>query len=82
MEAYYKISGQRLTAIANAIRSKTGDEATLTPAQMPLAIETIEAGGVVSQFGRSVIAELPEIALANCVNTLVFSLESTCVLNS
>ena len=44
-EVYYKISGERLTAIANAIRGKTGKEDSLTLEQMVTEIEGIEAGG-------------------------------------
>ncbi len=38
------ITDALLTAIADAIRDKTGDEGTLTPAQMAQAIEDIPAG--------------------------------------
>ena len=41
----YKISGERLTSIANAIRGKTGKEDSLTLEQMVTEIEGIEAGG-------------------------------------
>ena len=43
--ADYKISGERLTSIANAIRGKTGKEDSLTLEQMVTEIEGIEAGG-------------------------------------
>ena len=42
----YKISGERLTSIANAIRGKTGKEDSLTLEQMVTEIEGIEAGGI------------------------------------
>ena len=45
-EVYYKISGARLTSIANAIRGKTGKEDSLTLEQMVTEIEGIEAGGI------------------------------------
>lgn len=41
--ADYKISGERLTSIANAIRGKTGKEDSLTLEQMVTEIEGIEA---------------------------------------
>ena len=44
--ADYKISGERLTSIANAIRGKTGKEDSLTLEQMVTEIEGIEAGGI------------------------------------
>lgn len=43
--AKYFIQEETLTAIGNAIRSKTGGTETLTPAEMVTAIESIETGG-------------------------------------
>ena len=43
--AKYSIEDTTLTNIADAIRSKTGDDATLKPGDMPTAIEGIETGG-------------------------------------
>ena len=43
--AAYKISSDTLTAIADAIRSKTGKTAALTLDQMPTEIDGIETGG-------------------------------------
>ena len=40
----YMIQGDTLTAIGDAIRAKTGDTATMTPAQMATAIEGISTG--------------------------------------
>ena len=45
-EVYYKVNGVRLTAIANAIRGKTGKADPLTLEQMVTEIEGIEAGGI------------------------------------
>lgn len=42
--AKYIVEDTRLTAIANAIRAKTGKSASLTLAQMPTEIESIEGG--------------------------------------
>ncbi|MBE6152703.1 MAG: BspA family leucine-rich repeat surface protein [Firmicutes bacterium] len=42
--AKYSIEDTTLTNIANAIRNKTGDSATLKPSEMPTAIEGIETG--------------------------------------
>lgn len=42
--AEYKIQGETLTAIADALRSKTGATAKLTPAQMAVEIEEIVTG--------------------------------------
>lgn len=41
----YKVKGSSLTAIADAIRSKTGGADSLTLAQMPTEIEGIKSGG-------------------------------------
>ena len=49
--ADYKISGERLTSIANAIRGKTGKEDSLTLEQMVTEIEGIEAGGIPENVG-------------------------------
>lgn len=49
--ADYKISGERLTSIANAIRGKTGKEDSLTLEQMVTEIEGIEAGGIPENAG-------------------------------
>ena len=50
----YKISGERLTSIANAIRGKTGKEDSLTLEQMVTEIEGIEAGGGAAPDGMEV----------------------------
>lgn len=42
--AEYKIQGETLTAIADAIRAKTGKGSTLTPAQMAEEVNGIQAG--------------------------------------
>lgn len=47
----YKISGERLTDIANAIRGKTGKADPLTLEQMATEIEGIEAGGIPEGVG-------------------------------
>ena len=52
--ADYKISGERLTSIANAIRGKTGKEDSLTLEQMVTEIEGIEAGGGSAPDGTNV----------------------------
>lgn len=44
MSAYYKISGERLTGIADAIRAKKGTTAVFTPEQMAAEIESIAVG--------------------------------------
>ena len=44
MDIYYKISGERLIEIANAIREKTGDTAKLTLDEMIEAIRGISGG--------------------------------------
>lgn len=43
--AMYKIQGQTLTEIADAIRSKTGRADAITPEQMAQIIESAELGG-------------------------------------
>ena len=45
----YIVSGNTLSAIADAIRAKTGQSAPLTPAQMPDAIGSISGGSVVTE---------------------------------
>lgn len=41
----YSIQGTTLTDIADAIRSKTGKTASMTPIEMPDEIESISGGG-------------------------------------
>lgn len=43
----YAVPGETMTAIANAIRSKTGSDDFMTAASMASAIEGISGGGVV-----------------------------------
>ena len=45
MDTYYKINGERLTEIADAIREKTGGTELLTLDQMVDAINGIQTGG-------------------------------------
>lgn len=45
---FYKIEDTALTAIGNAIRSKTGGEDLLTPAEMVTAIEGIHLPSVMT----------------------------------
>lgn len=45
MGTTYKIQDTTLTAIANAIRTKTGGSAGITPEDMPAAIDNISGGG-------------------------------------
>ena len=45
MSTTYKIQDTTLTAIANAIRTKTGGSAGITPEDMPNAIDNISSGG-------------------------------------
>lgn len=48
--AEYLIQGDTLTAIANAIRGKTGDTATMTASDMAGLIEGLEIGGGVGEI--------------------------------
>lgn len=64
--AKYLIDGQTLTDIADAIREKTGETGTLTPAGMPDAIGDIQAGG-----GATV--EEKEVNLYDFDGTLLYS---------
>lgn len=43
--ALFKIDGQKLTAIADAIRAYTGSEATMTPDEMAVRVESVHAAG-------------------------------------
>lgn len=71
--ADYKISGERLTSIANAIRGKTGKEDSLTLEQMVTEIEGIEAGG-----GKPVFESILTDKIANhIVSVIEFELDST-----
>lgn len=45
MDTYYKISGERLTEIADAIREKTGGTAKMTLDEMSEEIKGIQTGG-------------------------------------
>ena len=56
--ADYKISGERLTSIANAIRGKTGKEDSLTLEQMVTEIEGIEAGDS-APMAQVMITDIP-----------------------
>ena len=67
----YKISGERLTSIANAIRGKTGKEDSLTLEQMVTEIEGIEAGGIPEN------ARLYYVGFANSEFTLNFTSTAT-----
>ena len=53
--AYRKIEDGKLTAIANAIRSKLASTAAMTPDQMPEMIENIGIG-VVPDYWKSYLA--------------------------
>ena len=48
---------QNYQAIANAIRSKKGTEATYTPAEMAAAIEEIETGVALAPLDNPATAE-------------------------
>lgn len=56
--AKYFIQEETLTAIGDAIRSKTGGTDILTPAEMVTAIEGIEAGGGSGNGGNSDVDEM------------------------
>ena len=60
MAEMYKISSERLTSIANAIRSKIGSAESMTPEQMPNKISAIQPGSGVS-FANTVTCVLPYI---------------------
>ena len=66
--ADYKISGERLTSIANAIRGKTGKEDSLTLEQMVTEIEGIEAGG-----GSPFTTGVTDVIVNNIVSELHFA---------
>ena len=46
----YKIKGETLAGIADAIRSKTGTEDTMIPSEMPAAIEDVYEAGQKSEY--------------------------------
>lgn len=50
--ALFKIDGQKLTAIADAIRAYTGSEATMTPDAMAVKVESVHAAGYTSGWDQ------------------------------
>ena len=61
----------KLTAIANAIREKTGNTELLTLDQMPTEIAGIETGGGSGGGGASVIEALSVSATGKCTATKI-----------
>lgn len=58
----YLVEENRLTAIADSIRSKTGGSDTLTLEEMPIAIEGIETGGGGGDIDALIDGSITEIS--------------------
>lgn len=70
--AEYMIQGETLTAIANAIREKTGGTANLSPEQMAAEISNISAGGALP-IGISALASGTYTSASNASGDLTIT---------
>lgn len=78
MAEMHRISGERLTAIADAIREKTGKTDSLTLQQMATEISGIQTGGGGSMFVSSAVGILPTIYEGIAMSEFALKFESTC----
>lgn len=79
MAEMYRISGERLTAIADAIREKTGKTDSLTLQQMATEISGIQTGGGGSMFVSSAVGILPTVYKGTANSELTLNFESSAV---
>lgn len=69
----------KLTAIADAIRGKTGKTGSLTLAQMATEISGIQTGGGGSMFVSSAVGILPTVYKGTASSEFTLNFESSAV---